>query len=67
VEGAGFVVVFAPLGFGEGVVGVVDGLELASAFGAFVGVGGDAVGVPFQGGLFVGGADLFLGGCWGDF
>ena len=61
------VVVFSPLCFGEGVVCVVDGLEFASAFGSFVGVGGDAVGVPFQGGFLVGSADLFRGGGGGDF
>jgi hypothetical protein len=41
-------VILAPAGgVREGVVGVVDYLELARAGGAFWGVGGDAVGVGF--------------------
>ena len=67
MEGACFVVVFPPLGFGEGVVCVVDGLEFAGPFGSFVRVGGDAVGMPFQRGFLVGGADLFGGGGGSDF
>lgn len=56
-------VVFASSGgVGEGVVCVVDELEFAGAGGALGGVGGDAVGVCFEGGAFVGVADL-LGGC----
>lgn len=44
---AGFVVVSAASGVGEGVVGVVDLLEALCAGGAFGGVGGNAVGVVF--------------------
>jgi len=61
------VVVLAPsTGVGQGVVGVVDLLELAGAGGALGAVGGDAVWVVFQGGFFVGVADLLLGCGWGD-
>jgi hypothetical protein len=41
------VVVSAAGGLREGVVGVVYELEFAGSFGAFWGVGGDAVGVCF--------------------
>lgn len=47
-EAALGVVVASAGGVGEGVVGVVDELELASSFGAFWGLGGDSVGVCFQ-------------------
>lgn len=60
------VVFMPPSGVGEGVVGVVYELEFAGAGGAFGGVGGDAVGVRFEGGAFVGVADLLLGCGGGD-
>lgn len=60
-------VVFSPPGgVGEGVVGVVYELEFAGARGAVGGVGGDAVGVRFEGGALVGVADLLLGCGGGD-
>lgn len=67
VRGARGVVLAPPAGVGERVVGVVYGLELLCAGGALGGVGGDAVGVGFEGGFFVGIADLLLGCCGGDF
>ena len=45
--GACRVVVATTGGLGEGIVGVIYSLELAGSFGAFWGVGGDAVGVGF--------------------
>ena len=42
------VVVPTASGVGEGKVGVVYELEFAGSFGAFWGVGGDAVGVGFE-------------------
>lgn len=42
------VVVASAGGVGEGVVGVVDELELAGSLGAFWGLGGDSVGVCLQ-------------------
>jgi len=45
---AGGVVVAAAGGLGECVVGVVYELEFSGSFGAFGGVGGDAVGVAFE-------------------
>jgi hypothetical protein len=43
------VIVVATCGIGESVVGIVNDLEFASAICAFGGVGGDTVGVRFEG------------------
>lgn len=47
-EGAGLVVFAAAGRVGEGVVGVVDLLELLRSGWSFWGVGGDSIGVGFQ-------------------
>lgn len=57
---ARYVVVSAPRGVREGVVGVVYLLEFLGAGAAFRAVGGDAIRVVFEGGFFVGVADLLL-------
>jgi len=54
------VIIAAAGRIGEGVIGIVYLLELASAFCAFWRIGGDAVGVCFQSGALVGIADLLL-------
>lgn len=58
------IVVAAPRRVAQGIVCIVDLLEAFCAGGALGGVGGDAVGVVFERGFFVGVADL-LGGCFG--
>lgn len=58
------VVVFAPRGVGEGVVGVVDLLEFFGARAAFGGAFGDAVGVMAQG-LSVVVVSGWMAGVWG--
>ena len=63
---AGGVVVAAARWVGESVVGVVDLLEFLGAGSALGGVGGDTVGMGFEGLLFVGVADLLLGCFGGD-
>ena len=62
MEGARSIVVSPPAGVGEGVVGVVDLLELAGAGGPLGGGDGNAIRVRLQGGALVGFADLRLGG-----
>ena len=58
------IVFAAPCGVGEGIICIVDELEFAGAGSALGGVGGDAVGMRFEGAALIGVADL-LGGCGG--
>lgn len=58
------VIVAAARGVGEGVIGIVDGLEAFCAGCALWRVGGNAVGVMLQRSFLVGIADLLLG-CFG--
>ena len=60
VEAACFVVVSPSRDIRKCVVCIVDGLETFGALGALGRVDWDAVGVPFQSGLFVGSLDVLL-------
>jgi hypothetical protein len=66
MECARCIIVSPSRGIGERVVGVVDLLELLRAGVALRAIGGDAVGVVFQGGFFVRLSYLVLICCWGE-
>jgi len=64
VKATGVVVVATAGLIRQGVVRIVDLLELACAGGTLGGIGGDPIGVMLQGGFLVGFSDLGLrGGC----